>query len=91
MIAPEYSVVIPTYGAKGVNLLARMLPILSYSCKLPHEVIVVDDGSTKEVIEELDKICVMNNAKLLHDDNNLGFAKACNAGMQMGNGNSIIL
>jgi GT2 family glycosyltransferase len=87
----EYSVIVPTYGEKGVLLLKKLLPLLAYSCRLPHEVIVVDDGSSDEVVSELDKICLMNNALMLHGATNEGFAKACNAGILQANGNSIIL
>ena len=87
----EYSIVIPTYGEKGAKLIARMLPVLAYSCKLEHEIIIVDDGSEPQVVDELNNLCVMYNALLLHDDDNCGFAKACNAGMTMANGKSTIL
>ena len=88
---PEYTIVIPTFGEKGLVLLKNMLPVLSYSCHLPHEIIVVDDGSTEEVVRELDLLCKMHSALLLHDDENRGFARACNAGILHSNGNSVIL
>ena len=91
MQLPEYSIVIPTFGEKGLSLLKSLLPVLAYSCRLNHETIVVDDGSEAKVVEELDKLCLMNSALLLHDDSNNGFAKACNAGIMHSNGESVIL
>ena len=91
MNLPAYSIVIPTWGEKGLSLLKNLLPLLSYSCRLSHEVMVVDDGSPEKVVEELESICKINGASMLHNDENCGFASACNAGISHSNGNMIVL
>lgn len=89
---PIYSIVIPTYGAKGVELLNNLLPCISYSCHLAHETIVVDDGTTDEqALDQLVALCRMSNVALLHTDENGGFAKAVNAGIAQSNGDIVIL
>lgn len=87
----EYSIVIPTYGTVGLDLLKNLMPILDYSCHLNHETIIVDDGSEPEVVEELGKLCKMHSAMLLHSDTNQGFAKTVNAGIMQSNGVTVIL
>lgn len=91
MQLPAYSIVIPTVGLKGVNLLKRLLPVINYSCRLAHEVVVVDDGSEENVAAELEKVCAINGASMLHDSANRGFSAACNAGINFSNGRVVIL
>ena len=91
MILPAYSIVIPTYGERGLGFLKNLLPLLSYSCRLSHEVMVVDDGSPDNVADELEQVCKLNGAAMLHSNENKGFASACNAGLIHSNGHVIIL
>lgn len=91
MQLPAYSIVIPTYGQKGLDLLKRLLPLLAYSCRLSHEVIVVDDGSEENVAGELELVCRNYGAMMLHDAQNNGFAAACNAGITHANGFIVML
>jgi len=91
MNLPAYSVIIPTFGQVGLSLLKNLLPVLAYSCRLAHEVIVVDDGSTEEVAGELEKVCKLNGAAMMHNAENCGFAAACNAGLGHSNGHVAIL
>ena len=91
MPIPAYSVVIPTVGQKGLQLLSNMLPVLSYCCHLPHETFVVDDGSPEEVQAELAKVCQMNGAIFLPKVKNEGFARTCNQGIIRSNGECVIL
>lgn len=85
-----YSVVIPTYGTKGVKLTQDCLESMKV-LQNEHEVIVVDDGSSEEDLEELAKICDIHSAALYHNEQNQGFAKTCNVGMMNSNGTIIIL
>lgn len=77
-----YSVIIPTYGAAGAELTRDCLTSLQSSCVFPHEIIVVDDGSPDEVVAALDEVCELHGATLLHSNENLGFAAACNSGIE---------
>jgi GT2 family glycosyltransferase len=88
---PVYSVIIPTYGEGGYMLLCNLLPVLRYSCRLTHEIVVVDDGSDEKVAEKLDGLCSINGATLIHSEKNGGFSVACNAGMSVSNGHVVIL
>ncbi len=88
---PLYSVVIPTYGEKGAKLVENLLQTLSYSCRLPHEIIVVDDGSSEEVASRLDGLCRTHGAIHLHNAENKGFGAACDAGISVANGHIVIL
>ena len=85
-----YSVVIPTYGNKGVMLTQECLESMKI---LQHEreVIVVDDGSSEDDLEELTRICDIHGVALYHNEQNQGFAKTCNVGMQRANGVVVIL
>jgi GT2 family glycosyltransferase len=89
--APLYSIVIPSYGKKGLVLLKNLLPILDYSCNLPHEIFVVDDGSDEVVLDELKKLCPMYGTRLFHNETNCGFAKSVNRGIENSNGHVVIL
>jgi GT2 family glycosyltransferase len=91
MNLPAYSVIIPTYGQVGLDLLKELLPVMSYSCRLSHEVTVVDDGSPEEICVELEHICKTNGAAMMHNTENCGFAAACNAGINHSNGHIVIL
>ena len=80
---------IPTYGEVGFGLVSDLLPLLDYTCTLPHEVIVVDDGSDE--CDELEKTCLTNGASFVHLDQNSGFAKAVNAGISKSVGDIVMI
>jgi len=88
---PLYSVVIPTHGQKGLDLLKDNLPFITYNCNAPHEVFVVDDGSPPEVKDELGKVCASNGANIVQLEKNGGFAHAVNQGIIRSNGEVVIL
>ncbi len=85
-----YSVVIPTYGHKGVKLTSECLESMKI-LQHEHEVIVVDDGSPKDTLGELTRICDIHGVNLYHNEQNQGFAKSCNVGMTRANGLVVIL
>lgn len=80
-----YSVVIPTYGSKGVKLTQECLESMKI-LQHEHEIIVVDDGSSKEDLEELNRLCDIHGVALYHNEINQGFAKTCNVGLRHSNG-----
>ena len=91
---PGVSIVIPTWN--GVLLLERFLPSVILAAgeyasqsSAPVEIIVVDDGSTDETCSWLAKeISYLKSQisnlelRLLKNEKNLGFAKACNRGVK---------
>lgn len=79
------SVVIVTFNAKEITL--KMLPSLKKSLEyfdkktnLGYEVLIVDNGSTDGVIQEIqEKYCVKESSfKIIANNENLGFSKANN-------------
>lgn len=85
-----YSVVIPTYGNKGVKLTQECLESMKV-LQHRHEIIVVDDGSAQEDLEELSRTCDIHGVDLYHNEVNQGFAKSCNVGIMKANGVVVIL
>lgn len=86
----KLSYVIPTYNEKGIALTETCL----HSLRTYHpisEVIVVDDGSSQEVIKDLEKICLNYNAKLLYNFHNQGFSHTVNRGIEQATGDIVIL
>ena len=85
-----YSVVIPTYGEKGVELTRECLESLKV-LHGPLEIIVVDDGSDETVVEALTEVCDLAGVALFHNETNQGFARTCNVGISESNGHVVIL
>ena len=90
MKTPLWTAIIPTYGEVGLKLTGDALRSLDHSTEA-HELIVVDDGSSGEVQEQLDQLCTEVGAKLYALSENGGFAKAVNVGMAESNGHVTIL
>ncbi|MBJ6801184.1 glycosyltransferase [Geomonas propionica] len=58
----------------------------------PHEVILVDNGSTDGTIPYLREFCAQRNGyRLIENGTNLGFAAGCNVGMREAHGGHILL
>lgn len=87
---PLWSAIIPTFGKKGAGLTENCLRSMLRSTE-KHEIIVVDDGSSKRVQERLARICEDVNARLVTRSKNGGFAKAINQGILEANGQVLIL
>lgn len=83
---PWASVVIPTYGQKGVGLTDTCLRTLhtTHGHILP-EVTIVSDGDTSEVMEQLGGLSEKYECNLLRIERR-GFAAACNAGIMASDG-----
>lgn len=86
-MSPECSIIIPTLNAAG--LLERCLDaIFAHPPAVPHEVIIVDDGSTDDtfrVLAERDEAL-----RVIHHRENAGFAVACNAGAAASRGRHLV-
>lgn len=73
---PLVSIIIPVYG-KVEYTLACLRSIVRHAPGVPFEVIVVDDVSPDDSLEQLTQI---TGLRLLRNDHNLGFVGTCNAG-----------
>lgn len=83
---PWATLVIPTYGPGGVDLVNQCL--LSFYAAHPQtepEIFVVSDGDGPEVLSDLAEVCDTHHAQLIANPRG-GFAKACNAGIKRANG-----
>ena len=84
----QLSIIIPVFNC--YDLTKSCLLSLKESCfNSDIEIIVVDNGSNDETINELDSFGLdifKNNFNCIHLDKNLGFAKACNLGAKKAQG-----
>lgn len=91
---PEISVVMPVFN--GAKFLKSSLPPCFQQQELieiPHEVIVVNDGSNDGTVQILDswrKTVPENTFRVIEQDN-LGVAKAVNKGIEQARGETVVL
>jgi hypothetical protein len=89
IFSPKVSVVIVSYNSPGyINGCLRSVTN-SYYPSL--EVIVVDNGSSKETLNILEKYTRTGKIKLIKNKKNLGFARGNNIGIKAATGEYIIL
>ena len=83
MVTPRISVVVPTYNC-GAYIRASVASVLGQTVR-DLEVIVVDDGSTDETLDELGRI---SDARLvvIRNPTNQGVSRATNAGIERARG-----
>lgn len=79
------SVVIPVYNQPGY--LDLCLRSITDKTKSPYELIIVDNGSDAETKEVIGKY----RCRVITNQDNLGFPKACNQGILHARGNRILL
>jgi len=84
--AADVSVIVPTY--QGRHHLENLLPSLAEQT-LPHEVIVVDNGSTDGTLELLRRH--WRGVQVISFSENLGFGKAANAGVAAATSATVVL
>lgn len=70
------SIIIPTFNA--LHFTKQCLSSLRLTTRFPHEIIVVDNGSTDGTREFIDS---QKDVRLITSDENLGYAGACNLGI----------
>jgi len=80
------TIIIPTYNA--LEYTKKCLSSLKLSTRFPYNIIIVDNGSTDGTREYIEK---NKYARLIKTKSNLGYAGACNVGMQTSNSKYIIL
>ncbi len=84
----DVSIIIPSWNAK--NFLHECIKsILEDTSNYQREIIVIDnastDGSPEMVVDQFPQI------KLIQNEENLGFAKACNIGMRVAKGQYVVI
>ncbi len=88
---PKASIVIVTFGDLVPTRLC-MESILDNTDRPPYEVIVVDNGSSEEARLYLGRIASQQpHVHALFNDENLGFARACNLGLEAARGEILVL
>ncbi|MGH7556630.1 MAG: glycosyltransferase family 2 protein [Gemmatimonadota bacterium] len=89
--APLASIVVPTFD----NLIFTRLcieSVLAHTEYRAYELIVVDNGSTDGTREYLEKMATgRSNVRLLFNDENGGFPRACNQGLAAAGGDFLVL
>ncbi len=84
---PEVSVVVPVHGKWDYT--ARCLAALALDLpEVPYEVLVVDDASPDDTVERLQQVAGVRSVAL---EDNVGFVKACNAGIAASRGRYVVL
>lgn len=89
MNLPKISVIIPVYNR--ITYLKDAVEAAVNQTLAPHEVLIVDDGSVKEVAEELDKLCgEYPYVRVIHLPANKGVSAARNAGLRQATGDYVV-
>ena len=83
---PKVSIVIPTWN-RAVYLYYCLKSLTENTYGVPYEVVVVDDGSTDETSELLNRT---ENIRVIKNELNLGFVKACNRGARDAKGDYLL-
>ncbi len=83
---PSLSIVIPAFGKPGLTR-SCIRRVRSAGCRVPMEIIVVDDGSPRPLAEELKSDALVRIVRL---DRNSGFIEACNRGAAEAQGTHLV-
>ncbi|MCR8629688.1 glycosyltransferase family 2 protein [Paenibacillus radicis (ex Xue et al. 2023)] len=79
------SIIIPNYN--GLHWLKRCIESIRQHTHVPHEIIVVDNGSKDGSLE----FCLSHRVKLVSLPFNRGFPMACNIGLRAASGDALLL
>ena len=79
---PCVSVIVPVYGKIDYTLMC-LRAIANCSIRVPYEVIVVDDCSPDDTLEQLK---LVSGVRVLSNQTNQGFIRSCNAGAAVAHG-----
>ena len=90
-IPPSVSVVMPVAGKHECTRLA-LESLLANTDEPAYEVMVVNNGSAKEIRDYVDVLAARNrHMHVIHNDENLGFAAACNQGFASAAGEKLVV
>ena len=84
-IVPDVGIVIPV--CDNLNLTRTCWTSIRKNTGLPHQVVIVDNGSSEDVAHEADQ----NNLEVIRNETNLGFAHACNQGIAHTHGDFVVI
>jgi GT2 family glycosyltransferase/glycosyltransferase involved in cell wall biosynthesis len=84
---PTVSIVIPVHN-KWVYTAACLRSLADTPCRIPFEVIVVDDQSTDETA---DRLAGIDGLVHVRNERNLGFVETCNRGAELARGNYVVM
>lgn len=79
------SIIIPTYN--GLTLLKECIDSIRRYTETPYEIIVIDNGSTDGTVD----YCGEERLLFVSLPDNAGFPVACNLGMRMASGDTLLL
>ena len=79
------SIIIPTFNGK--DLLKDCIYSIKRHTEEPYEIIVVDNGSSDGTVD----ICRQEGIAFISLANNVGFPAACNKGLKIATGDTILL
>jgi GT2 family glycosyltransferase len=85
-IEPQVSIIIPVFNNWKYTYCC-LNSILEHTEEVTYEVIVVDDGSSDETVEMLEKV---QNIRIILNESNLGYLKACNRGAEVAKGQYLL-
>lgn len=83
---PVVSIIIPAFNQ--VECCTQCLTTLAAATRTPYELILIDNGSTDGVAALFDSI---EGAQVIHNTENLGFARAVNQGLERASGHPLLL
>lgn len=84
-LVPKVSIVIPVHD--NLELTQTCWTSIRKNTTVPHEVVIIDNGSSQDVAYDADQ----NNLRVIRNDRNMGFAYACNQGIQATHGDYVVI
>ncbi len=84
-IVPKVSIVIPVYN--NLALTANCRESIRKYTKMPHEIVIVDNGSEEPVAFDAEQ----NHIRVIRNETNLGFAAAVNQGIRSTYGEYVVI
>ncbi len=89
----ELSIVIPVYNEEGnIKKLYNALDKIIHDLMVTYEIIFVNDGSMDRSVDEIERLCYLNqNVKLVSLSRNFGHQAALTAGLNHVSGKAVIM
>ena len=84
-ICPDVGIVVPVYN--HLDATRNCWSSVRKNTGKPHKLVIVDNGSTEDVEYEVDQ----NNIEVIRNEANMGFAHACNQGIEATHGDYVVI